>query len=147
MSEIPAWNNEQQKIIPVNKEQEAKTSYLKDKEAICSSTKNKLNELKQECSVEKVDEKESDLKEVLDETINEVINNYLKDINSPEGINLSREWIYNDVIEVFDKIWEGLDNDNIFIQDILLIKNNFLLPKDKWINLIDFAINEKISND
>jgi len=147
MTEILGWNNEQQKVKPVNKEQEAKTNYLKGKEALCSSTKNKLNELKQECSIEKPEEKESDLKEILDQTINEIINNYLKDINSTEGINFSREWIYKAVIDVFEWLWRWLEKDNVFIKDIELIKNNFLLPKEKWLSLVDFAINEKFNND
>lgn len=119
--------------------------YLDKKEALCNSTKAQLSELKSECSIEKSKENESNLQELLDKTINEVIKNYLNVLNSEKWIDLSKQWIYNDVLKVLDWLSKDLSSSNIFKSDIDLIKNNFFIPKDKWLALIDFAINEHLS--
>lgn len=119
--------------------------YLDKKEALCNSTKAQLSELKSECSIEKSKENESNLQELLDKTINEVIKNYLNVLNSEKWIDLSKQWIYNDVLKVLDWLSKDLSSSNIFKSDIDLIKNNFFIPKDKWLALVDFAINEHLS--
>ncbi|MDD2871553.1 MAG: hypothetical protein PHS49_06190 [Candidatus Gracilibacteria bacterium] len=119
--------------------------YLDKKEALCNSTKAQLSELKSECSIEKSKENESNLQELLDKTINEVIKNYLNVLNSEKGIDLSKQGIYNDVLKVLDGLSKDLSSSNIFKSDIDLIKNNFFIPKDKGLALVDFAINEHLS--
>lgn len=146
MSETFSWQSPDIVIPKVEAPALRIEEYLQEKEALCNSTKSQLKELKSECNIEKKAEKKSDLDEILQKTIDEVISNYLKSINSKEWINLSREWIYKDVIKVIDWLEKDLAKNNIFKKDIDLIKSNFLLPKDKWIALIDFAIKEKFSN-
>lgn len=89
----------------------------------------------------------SDTKEFINTTINEVLDKYLKKINSKEWITLSADSIYTDVLNILDWLSNKIDKNNIFANDINIIKENFLLPKSKWVELINFIISEKFSNN
>jgi hypothetical protein len=83
-----------------------------------------------------------DINEVYEKVSSSILNEYISKLESKEGINLSKEVIYDDIMSILGKTNEKLD-DNIFAWDIELLKKNFLEPKDKWLKLVEYMLDKK----
>lgn len=92
-------------------------------------------------------EQDWDINELINKAINQTIQNILEDIDSKEGIDFSKEWIYNNVMENIQEIKNKLEDNNKFKDDLSAVINNILLPQEKWIENISFLIEENLKNN
>ena len=87
------------------------------------------------------------LSEFLDVAVNQVLKKLSNKLNSKEWLSFSSEWVYNEVLAVVEWIESSIELKNIFMKDIKIIKNNFLLPKEKWIKLIKYTLSKVLPNN
>ncbi len=143
-------------------DKELKEKHLKDLQDLmekCSAEKCKVTEQTQELlskisndldEINKNDimsslENMSNTKELFDNLVNGVLKNYLDKIKGNEGINLSVESIYDDVVNILDWLEWSIDKNNMYNWKIDIIKTNFLEPKQKALQLIQYLVDISLS--
>lgn len=78
--------------------------------------------------------------EVLNKLIDNILKDYIKKINSKEGLSLKIDDIYNEVLKTLNFVESQISKDNIYKHDIKHIVDNFLKPKEKWKQLIKYVL-------
>jgi len=92
-------------------------------------------------------EKMENFNEVISVVAHQILQQYIWKLDSPEWVSLDPDKIYQDIVDIFEGIETNLDQDNIFLKNIQIIKENFFGSEEKWVQMIKFAIAKIISNE